>query len=695
MEKDPYRYFRIEAREILDLLSQGILTLEGDVSAESVTGLLRASHTLKGAAGVVGHEGIAKLAHRLEESLSAWARPGAPERTPADQLLALVDAIATELGKLGVPAATPGSSVPRSEPVNEPSKSAVESVRLDLLDVDKVLAKIADVRSSLVSTRLHCGGLARAEAGLRDVESRLADARGTETSPASLHLSDAIEMVETLRGSLRADREALEASLERAERRSWEMLEDARRLRLVPAETLFGELARAAHAAAATRSTEGPESRRGIEVETTGGEIRVDAPVLGLLRDALLQLVRNAIAHAIEPASERRRAGKPEAGQIAIRFELRGSRAVVTCRDDGRGIDVPGMRSALVSRGLASEEAASAMDAEALARMAMPRGVTTRTAASELAGRGVGLQVVGTMVDRLRGEVRVRTEAGRGTEFELEVPLTIAAAPALVVATGDVVMTIPLDSVTRTVRVPANQIASSPEGDSLSDGAEAVRFASLDRVLRLPSATATREDVSTAVLLAASGGRAAVGVDRILGVESEVVLGLPSCAVADAVVVGASFDGRGDPRLALDPRLLVEAVRTLPGAPRAAAGPVKRSVLVVDDSLTSRMLERSILEAAGYDVTTASSGEEALDIARQHAFALFVVDVEMPGMSGFEFVARTRSDAALSATPAVLVTSRAAAEDRRRGLEVGARAYIVKGEFAQDEFLDAVRRLVG
>ncbi|MBX3215121.1 MAG: response regulator [Labilithrix sp.] len=714
MEKDPFRYFRIEAREILDALSQGILELESLEAASgasaSVERLLRASHTLKGAAGVVGHEAIAKLAHRLEELLAPFARAElASQRAAIGVLLGVVDAITAELASLGARSAPGASPEPRPaaearSPASEPEAPAArpppdpvaESVRLDLLEVDGVLASIADVHARLASARVasaETGGLARAELAARKLEEWLAAAKRA-ADPSSLDWDEAMGAAERLRVELRVEREDLAGAVEGAERRAREALEDARSLRLLPASTLFAELARAARDAASA-AAHGPDTRPRVDVETHGGALRIDARVLGLLRDALLQLVRNAIAHALEPEAERLRAEKPPVGRIVIRFELRGARARVSCRDDGRGIDVAALRAAAVAGGLAPASSASAMDAGALVRLAMRRSVTTRASATELAGRGVGLQVVGTVVERLRGELVVRTEPGRGTEFELDVPVSMTAAPALVVQAGGVVATIPLDAVSRTARVTDGDVVRSPEGDALSEAGEAVRFASLARVLGVPAATSAPSDTRTVVLLEIGGARAALGVDRVLGVASAVVLPVPAPAVADAVVVGASLDGEGDPRLALEPRLLVEAVRRLPGEPRSAVAPAKKSVLVVDDSLTSRMLERSILDAAGYEVTTAASAEEALENARERAFSLFVVDVEMPGMSGLELIAKMRADPVLSATPAVLVTSRASPEDRRRGLEVGARAYIVKGEFAQDEFLDAVRRLIG
>lgn len=604
MSKDPFRYFRIEARELVDTLQRGIVALATPPDPEEVRTLMRASHTLKGAAGVVRQAAIAKLAHDLEDKLEAHAK--------ADVLLPLLDAIERELSGLGAPAQPPPAA-------HAPIVS--ESVRLDLAEVDDLLASLAELSASISTMRGKSGS----------------------------------ELVATIDGIERLARDALE---------------DARRLRLLPAETLFSEVARAAHDAAAREG-------RLVEVTTTGGDKRIDAQVLGVVRDALLQLVRNAIAHGIEPAAERAASGKPKAGQIAIRVDIRGPRAIIACRDDGAGLDLDAFRAKL-------GPSAKDLDATALVSAAMQIGVTTRTSASELAGRGVGLQVVAAAISRLRGNLIVETTRGAGTEIALDVPVSITAAPALIVSAHEQTVTIPLDAIRRTIRI--EEIVRTAEGDVLVDQDETFRFASLSRILE-----GNDSESRTAILI----GDSAIGVERVLGIANEVVHPLPPHATSSPLVAGASLDGDGNPRLSLDPRLLATAVRTLRGAPARPVSRSKTRVLVCDDSLTSRMLEQSILEAAGYDVTTAASGEEALEKARQQDFALFVIDVEMPGITGFETVARMRADPALSKVPAVLVTSRAAAEDRRRGLEAGARAYIVKGEFAQTEFLDTVRRLIG
>lgn len=293
--------------------------------------------------------------------------------------------------------------------------------------------------------------------------------------------------------------------------------------------------------------------------------------------------------------------------------------------------------------------------------------MTTRAAPTELAGRGVGLQIVREVAKQLEGKVTVESEPGRGTTVVLDGPVSLAAAPALLVEAGRFTASLPLDAVRATLRLTERDVARSPDGDAIAWEGRAVRFAALDAVVGglarerpLPAA----DDAARLVVVIEAGGRtAAVGLDRLLGISTEIVRALPALADAVPAIAGASLDDEGDPRLALDPAALVDAVHATAGADLPEPAARRLPVLVVDDSLTSRMLEQTILESAGYDVVAAASAEEALERARQQRFSLFVVDVEMPGMNGFELVARTRADGALRDIPAILVTSRAS---RRR-----------------------------
>ncbi len=655
MSKDPYKYFRVEARELVQGLAQGVLELEkGAVSKEVVARLLRLAHTLKGAARVVKQAAVADSAHAIEGLLAPHREGGGSlPRDRASELLRLIDSVNAQLRTIegteetrspGAAGASPGKPDGRSESARDPSSGLdprLETVRIDVREMD-----------SLVQG-----------------------------------LSEAAIKASALRKKARAleDRELL-ASVERLERELEQARDMADRLRLVPANGIFPALERAVRDAAQSLD-------RNVDFEATGGESRLDAHVLSAVAEALLHVVRNAVAHGIEPAAERVAAGKPPAGRVQLSVARRASRVTFTCRDDGRGIDVEAIRRVAVRRGLISTEEAANLRLPQAVSLIFRGGVSTAGTVSELAGRGVGLDVVREVASRLKGEVAVRSE--RGTTVEITVPVSVSSLPALLVEAGATVASIPLDGVVETVRISEREIVRSGEADSIVHQGAGIPF--LPLVALLGGSAARHPGPArawSAVIVRSASQLAAVGVDRLLGAENVVVRPLPALVGPVPAVAGAAFDSEGNPQLVLDPASLVDIARTQ----KRVADPAPRRrppVLVIDDSLTTRMLEQSILESAGYEVELATSAEEGIEKARMRRFGVFVVDVEMPGMDGYEFVRRTRSDPVLGQTPAILVTSRGSAEDRRRGAEAGAYAYIVKGEFDQGRLLRAIGEVVG
>ncbi len=676
MSVDPYRYFRIEARELLEGLSRGSLELEKGRGGKELLGrLLRQAHTLKGASRVVKQSAIGDLAHAVEDVLGPFREdPGALPKERIDELLRLLDAIAGRVSMLD-PAAAASPARPAVSAAEEPA----EAVRVDLDEVDRLL-------EGLIEAGARAWGLARE---LEELEASLAPAAGLAAELARKGTRDPklAAAAEALAASLGAAHRRLGGRLEELSRGLQEAREQAGRLRLLPAGSIFASLERAARDAA------GSLGKR-VDFQASGGETRLDAHVLGGLRAALLHVVRNAVAHGIEPEPVRAAAGKPPAGRVEVSVERRGGRIVFTCRDDGAGVDVKAVRRAAQRKGLLPAGAPEAMDAEEALRLLLRGGVTTAGNVDAVSGRGIGLDAVREVVARLKGEVRARTQAGRGTAFEIAVPVTLSSLPALLVEAGGVAAAVPLDSVPAVRRVAGSEVARSPEGDSVLEEGQGVPLAALAPLLGAEAPSRTSRGPSSVVLVRSGEGRAGLAVDRILGVSSVVVRPLPAWAAADPIVAGTALDAEGTPQVVLDPEALVRSARG--GRAKAAEEPRPRPpVLVVDDSLTTRMLEQSILESSGYEVELANSGEEGLAKARRRKYGLFLVDVEMPGMDGFEFISRAKSDAALRDVPALLVTSRAADEDRRRGEEVGATAYIVKSEFDQGRLLEIIRSLIG
>lgn len=687
MAKDPYRYFRIEARELVEGLAQGVLELEKEAPApDLVARLLRQAHTLKGAARVVKQTPIADLAHTVEGLLTPHRAAAQP--LPGDQaneLLQCIDRITVLLQSLE-PAGPPVRTAPRAEiSPQEP----LETVRVDVREMDALLRGVSE-------TAVHMGGLRRslgATDRLRDLARLLAEQLAARPGDTATGAVTALVRARLLADELRAEMDRFSRGLAtdtaRMEAGFSEIQDGAHRLRLVPVHTVFPALDRAIRDAAHGLGKQ-------VDLEALGGEVLLDAQVLASLRDALTHAVRNAVVHGIEPEAERLEAGKPARGRVRLSVQRLGRRVCFLCQDDGRGVDLPAVRAAAVRRGVVSPVEAEGLGPEDVLRLLRNGGLTTSDSVTELAGRGIGMDVVRATTARLRGEFHIRSDPGRGTTIEVQVPVSIASLPALLVDAGGGTAVLPLDAVRGTLRIDDGAIARTAVSQSIVHDGQVLPFLPLDRTLRRPGAANRRRRTWSAVVVADGNGRqVAVGVDRLLGTASVVVRTLPAVVAADPVIAGASLDAEGNPQLVLDPQGLVAAAERGAVLLREQAAPARAPVLVVDDSLTTRMLEQSILESAGYEVDLAVSAEEALEKARARRYSLFVVDVEMPGMDGFGFVAEAAADPALRDIPSILVTSRNSPEDRRRGDQVGARAYIVKGEFDQGLLLRTLRRLVG
>ncbi len=681
MVRDPYKYFRIEARELLDGLARGTLDLEkGDGDGELVVQMLRLAHTLKGASRVVRQAQIAELAHAVESVLAPHREPnrGAVARADIDRLLALLDQMSGAVTKLDEPAAPASTSEPRETTPPTPSApDSLRSVRVEIDEMDALLEGLFAVNVKVTAVRRLMADFHRG----RDLASTLVE--------RSLPTTGARAAAEELRAWVQGIERNLASLLDQAHDEMGQVRDKASELRLTPAEAIFGMLERGVRDAAQAL-------QKSVTFETRGGDCRLEANVLFALRDALLHVVRNAIAHGIEGTAERRRLGKAEAGRVSVHVERRGNRVAFVCRDDGRGIDVEAVRRAAVARGVTPANGSTSLSRDHVIRFVLESGVSTTDEVTEVSGRGIGLDVVRATAARLKGEVHLESEPGRGTTIDVCVPISVTSIVTLAVEADGLIACLPLDSIHRTGSIAANEIAHSADRDSVVVDGLALPFLPLAVALRRPVARDRPNRPWTVVIVRAGSRSAAIAVDRLVGTSEVVARSLPKLAGPVPLVAGASLDPDGNPQILLDPSGLVDlAYASRVSAPEPAPAKRPAPILIVDDSLTTRMLEQSILESAGYEVDLATSAEQAVTKAREAAYSLFLVDVEMPGMNGFEFVSTTRADPSLREIPAILVTSRDAAQDRRRGMEVGASAYIVKGEFDQGQLLGTIRQLIG
>jgi two-component system chemotaxis sensor kinase CheA len=405
--------------------------------------------------------------------------------------------------------------------------------------------------------------------------------------------------------------------------------------------------------------------------------------------------VRNAVDHGIEPPAERAARGKLAEATVRVSAELLGDRLVVTVSDDGAGIDVAAVRARLAALG----EGVPAADRD-VARRLFGGGVSTRRRADAISGRGVGLDAVRAAVQQARGGVDVAWTAGIGTTFTLEVPLTLVTIRALLVRVGAHLAALPTAHVERALLLRAEDVAVVDGHAMVRTGGAPAPLASLARVLGPPLVERPAESARPAVLLRVGGRQLALGVEELVD-EREVVVRPITGRGRDTIphVSGAALLTTGEIALVLDATSVVSAGLGAAGdgeAPGVAAAPTRaRRILVVDDSITTRTLEQSVLEAAGYDVLTGVDGADGWRILQERGADLVVADVEMPRMDGLELCRRIRASKRFRELPVVLITALETAEDRARGLEKGADAYLGKSTFDQQALLDTIHELVG
>jgi two-component system chemotaxis sensor kinase CheA len=301
------------------------------------------------------------------------------------------------------------------------------------------------------------------------------------------------------------------------------------------------------------------------------------------------------------------------------------------------------------------------------------------------------------VANRLRGLATIYSEMGNGTEIVIDIPMSLSAMTVLSVQVGDQQVLVPFDAVRRTLRLEPNEVVKLAEGEGILYEQRTIPFIALRNLLGMPAPPNESRKTWSAIVVQAGSKWMALGADSLLDTIDIVVKPLPPGINALPSIAGAAFDSQGDPLLVLDP-MAIDVVRgdvvQVQSGPQPVHGP-RLPILVIDDSLTTRMLEQSILEAAGYTVELSASADDALRRAHSRKFGLFIVDVEMPGMNGHEFTRITRSDPALSSIPVIMVTSLATADDRQRGLDAGASEYIVKGDFDQKHFVRKVAELLG
>ncbi|WP_219216834.1 hybrid sensor histidine kinase/response regulator [Variovorax boronicumulans] len=721
--------FQMEAETQVQVLNAGLLALERDPRAAAhLEACMRAAHSLKGAGRIVDLEPAVRIAHVMEDCL-VKAQEGRLLLQPAD-----IDALLLGADLL-LRVATPGADLtqaigelearlsgqhpagvavppPAPVPVAVQVPAAPEAQAAAVPDEERVLRVTADTLNRLLGlsseTLVESHRLAPFNASMLRLKRQQRSA------------SQALETVRTLLAEQPVDAR-LQAALDQAlqvmgdcerglgermgelDQFGWRMSHLAQRLydtalacRMRPFGDGLGVMARSVRDL-------GRALGKQVRLEIEGAATQVDRDILEKLEAPLTHLMRNALDHGIEMPQARLAVGKPAEGVVRLQARHSAGMLLIEIGDDGKGIDLDRLRAEIVRRRLSTAETVERLSESELLEFLFLPGFSTRTEVTEISGRGVGLDVVQNMVRQLRGAVRVHQQAGQGMRFVLEMPLSLSVMRSLLVEIGGENYAFPLAYVTHALEAPR-------AGIEQIEGHQHLRF--LDRHIGLVSARqllqydepAATSDTVSVVVVGEHGAMYGVAVDRFVGERTLVVQPLdPRLGKLQDIQAGALMED-GTPLLILDVEDLLQSIRKLiaggrltrvdAGGAVADTSPRKR-VLVVDDSLTVRELERKLLVNRGYDVAVAVDGVDGWNVFRSEPFDLVVTDVDMPRMDGIELVARMKRDPRLQHIPVIVVSYKDREEDRQRGLDAGADYYLAKSSFHDEALLDAVEDLIG
>ncbi len=464
------------------------------------------------------------------------------------------------------------------------------------------------------------------------------------------------------------------------------MRDDLRDLRMVPASLALDPLRRT------VRDVAG-RLKKNVNLVLKGADVRLDRRILDELKDPLLHLVRNAIDHGIESPEKRKQTGKQETGVLEVSVERRGHRIMVIVRDDGGGLISNKIRDVAVERGLLSQKEAYKLSDDDALRLVFQPGFSTAGAVTTISGRGVGLDVVASAVHKLRGTVDVSTKESKGTSFELDLPLTLAATLAVVVKIGNNITAIPYESVERILRLSAQDLGTVANKTVVLINQEQVPYSSMAQVLGLSSdRVLSSEKPQPALLIKLGEQRIVFAVDEIVGQYEVVVQSLGKRLTQYPLLAGTAVLDSSEVVSVLNPAELIRLAKPL--VQKKIDDSRHSRILVVDDSLTTRSAMKAVLEIAGYQVVPAADGEEALNLLKRTPFDLVVTDVQMPRMDGLTLTRQVKSDPAITNVPVIVVTSLDTNSDRAAGLEAGADGYLVKKDVERGKLLDLVRQLI-
>lgn len=721
--------FAAEQADHLQRMRSIIATLEDPtVNTPVLEEFLRRAHTLKGASRAAGFEPTEMLMHSLESAFATLRRSDTVF-TPSVRALCFRVLDAAEDILTAILAGRPAPSIERlvgelslvtggPSPILASASESVESsssisqfpaagtspefVRIKTSYLDELMSASSELVASSKGSNQESTVLKEVEgveAAVREwarLQRELAPfLRLRQSDP---EFASAIECIQAADRHLKSLLSEVRSEASSRRQADWERQRLANRLdeaafqvRMVSADTAFGGFGPMLRGLA-------EEDGKEIEYHVDGLEQVADRVLLQALKDPLMHLLRNALTHGVERPAERRSAGKSPTGTIRLLIRSQGDRLQMTVEDDGKGID----RQAVINEAVQSgflPDADSARSMDLLGDLIFRPGFSTSSALTKMSGRGMGLHIVQHDIARLHGEIEVHSEHGKGTAISLTLPLSVSSQRVLLVAAAGGIYGILTSSIQQIYPIQRSEIQLVDGHPTILFEARPIRVVRLSDLLNISEKAIETDACLQTVLVTVSGRTFAVAVDSFLDVRDAVIkpLGLPLGSAG--FTAGALALADGEIALVLKLADILSRFRDVRAVTSHAFSPLEErgrtpTILVVDDSMTTRALEKGLLEAHGYEVRVAVDGVEALAVLRHQPIDLVITDLMMPRMDGFKLLEEIRKDKALTLTPVIIVSSMESREDQERGLSLGADAYITKRKFDQRDLLEAVRQIL-
>ncbi|MDX1900866.1 MAG: hybrid sensor histidine kinase/response regulator [Gammaproteobacteria bacterium] len=721
--------FQTELDESLQIIVDGLLLIEKndkpiEESKPIIEKIFRSAHNIKGAARGIGVNDVADIAHQIE-SIFSRIQKELVKVSPKiiDICLEAVDAmrfsmqsylekkplefnIQDLLSRMQLDNSDETeivNQVVQQAPAktNQPFKKEHETIRVSLNSLDQISSLMEEMQVNKIAIDDYYISLSKLSAKAKQFVDLWKKTFLNNISIDGKNSSDSIhktfnmsmDSLLDINESIQQLQKNMRPRVNELSILSNSLQEEIRMLRLVPITTLLSSFPRLIRDLS-------KELNKNIELEIIGDEVKMDKMVLEGLKDPLIHLLRNAIDHGIESSTERKAAGKSEIGHITINISEEGNQIVFNVTDDGAGINIDKISKIAVNKKMILPSELENMNRMEILSLIFKSGFSTAQTITDVSGRGVGLDIVKSNIDALNGNVVIETELGKSTSFIIRVPLTLASERGLVINVSGEIYVVPVTSVERVLMLQPKDIIEVEASQVILFNNHPVPLRALADILDLKKNESINQMKLPIIVLKKGWNTVALLVDEIIGEREIVIKPMQAPLVNVACVSGGTLSGNGQVILVLNVNDLINYALHTDKMTRLILKDQKVEtrlmprILVVDDSITTRTLERNVLESKGYQVTVAVNGKEAWDLLQKEKYSLVITDVSMPIMDEFTLTERIKQSNEFNDLPVIIVTSLGSDSEKKRGIESGANAYIVKNEFESSALLEIVSQLV-